>query len=202
MAPRGGAFKKVVVPAAAIAGDVPLTPEARALLTEHAEVADLVRAYVGQELHADAVRLLARALPKREAVWWACLCARDALPPDPSPAATAALEAAEAWVYKPVEERRRAAMACAEAAGYDVPAAWAAMAAFWSGGSLSPPDNPVVPPAEHLTGLAAAGAILLASARDPRQMDARRRRFLDYGVDIADGGNGRERSGEPTGRSV
>jgi hypothetical protein len=59
-----------------------------------------------------------------------------------------------------------------------------------------------VPPAEHLTGLAAAGAILLAVAREPRQMEARWRRFLEYGVDIANGGNGRERSGDATGRSA
>ena len=48
--------------------------------------------------HQDAVKLLAHALPKREAVWWACMCARAipdaALPPEDA----AAIEAAETWV--------------------------------------------------------------------------------------------------------
>ncbi|MEJ7639474.1 MAG: hypothetical protein WKF75_16235 [Singulisphaera sp.] len=39
----------------------------------------------------DAVRFLAYALPKREAVWWACLCARTASGPNPPAPILAAL---------------------------------------------------------------------------------------------------------------
>jgi hypothetical protein len=45
------------------------------------------------ELHIDAIRFLAHALPEREAVWWACLAAREALENNDD-AQQAALEAA------------------------------------------------------------------------------------------------------------
>jgi len=96
-------------------------------------------------LLSDAVRFLAHSLPKREAVWWACLCARDMLPADAAPALLAAVQAAEGWVMAPSEEKRREAMVTAEAAGFRAPASWAAVAAFWSGGSMAPPNAPVVP---------------------------------------------------------
>ncbi|HXP31325.1 MAG TPA: hypothetical protein VN832_09565 [Stellaceae bacterium] len=145
-------------------------------------------------LLSDAVRFLAHSLPKREAVWWACLCARDMLPADAAPALLAAVQAAEGWVMAPSEEKRREAMVTAEAAGFRAPASWAAVAAFWSGGSMAPPNAPVVPPGDPLTGAAVAGAILLAAVQtEPQKAFEKYRRFLDYGIDIAGGGSGRER---------
>ena len=95
------------------------------------------------ELHVDAVRFLAYALPKREAVWWACQCVRSvAAEADELPG----LQAAEAWVRDPSEENRRAAMEAAESLEFGSPDAWAAVGAFWAEGSLAPPDAPVVPP--------------------------------------------------------
>jgi Family of unknown function (DUF6931) len=69
---------------------------------------------------------------------------------------------------------------------------WAAVAAFWSGGSMAPPDLPAVPPAPHLTGVAVAGAVSLAAVRsDPSLADDKRRRYIEIALDIANGGNGR-----------
>src|SRR6266481_361983 len=90
------------------------------------------------ECFADAVSFLAHALPKREAVWWGCLCARDALAAQVSPAAMTALTAAEAWVYKPTEETRHAAGAAAGAADTGSPCTWPAFAAFWAGDDIAP----------------------------------------------------------------
>ena len=186
-------FKKVMVPVSEICQSVTLTPEAKALEKPGALAPVLFEAMVSQGLYVDAVRFLARGLPKREAVWWACLCARDRLPPEPSPVILAALKAAEDWVYKPTEENRRAAMAKAEAAQFDTPSSWAAVGAFWSGGSMSPEGNPVVPPGEHLTGLAVAGAIMLAAAQtEPQHATERYQQFLAYGANIARGGRGRD----------
>jgi hypothetical protein len=186
-------FKKVTVPVSEICQSVALTPEAKALETPGATAPSLFAALVSHGLYVDAVRFLARGLPKREAVWWACLCARDRLPPDASPTILAALKAAEDWVYKPTEENRRAAMAKAEAAQFDTPSSWAAVGAFWSGGSLSPAGNPVVPPGEHLTGLAVSGSIMLAAAQsEPQHATERYRQYLAYGANIAQGGRGRD----------
>lgn len=149
---------------------------------------------VQASLFADAVDFLARGLPKREAVWWACVCARD-LPPAPDkPQFEKALKAAEAWVYRPAEDNRRSAESTANAIKESHPAKWAAMAAFWSGGSMAPVGAPEVRPAEDFTAKAVSGAVQMAAGLDPAQIEARRKAFLAYGVDIANGGNGRPQS--------
>ncbi|WP_119459027.1 DUF6931 family protein [Rhodospirillaceae bacterium SYSU D60014] len=176
-----------------ICRQVHLGEEAQALLSDGMTPADFLTLLTKQEHYADAARFLAHALPKREAVWWACLCARASLTADAKPALLEALKAAEAWVYKPVEENRRAAMARAEAVGFESPSSWAAVAAFWSGGSMAPPDVPPVPPGEALTGVAVAGAVILAAVQtEPERAAERYRLFLEQGIDIANGGNGRK----------
>jgi hypothetical protein len=141
---------------------------------------------------SDAARLAAHALPKREAVWWACMCARgipDAALPE---ADLRALAAAEHWVRRQEEEARRAAMAAAQATGFRTAEAWAAVGAFWSGGSLAPEGQPMVPPADHLCAVAVSGSVVLAATRGrPERAEARLRRFLAAARDIAAGGAGR-----------
>lgn len=144
-------------------------------------------------LRAEAVRLTAHALPKREAVWWACMCA--AAVPDPGLAAAdaAARAAAEAWVRLPTDEAlRRAAWEAAQRTAFSSAEAWAAVGAFWSGGSMAPQGQPAVPPAEHLTGVAVGGAVVIAAVRGrPQRSDSRFERFLAAARDIASGGAGR-----------
>jgi hypothetical protein len=143
----------------------------------------------------EAVKFLAFALPRREAVWWACVCARMELAePAPEPVLNA-LAAAETWVRKPTDEHRRAAMVAAQAAKFESPAAWAAVAAFWSSGSMAPPDLPEVPPAAHLMGVAVLGAVTLAAVLvSPELAEQKRERYLAAAVNIANGGNGRVQS--------
>jgi len=187
------AFKKVLADkAVAICQDIEIDEVARALLApEHAPAAFL-RLLIDKALYADAVKFLARALPKREATWWACLCARSALGENPAQDMVRAVELAEQWVYKPTEEHRRQVFPAAQAAQFNHPASWAAMAAFWSGGSMAPPEAPVVPPAENLTGKAVAGAVMLAAVQtEPEKSETKYKRFLEQGIDIACGGTGR-----------
>ena len=114
----------------------------------------------------EATRLIAHALPAREA--------------------------AEEWVRKPTDEHRRSAMKQAETTGFGSAEAWAAVAAFWSGDSMAPPEAPKVPPQPHFTGLAVAGSVALAAARGPAvRRDDRLMRFLTSAKDIAVGGAGR-----------
>ena len=139
----------------------------------------------------EAARLCAYALPSREAVWWAARCARATASAELKDQDRQACDLAEQWVRNRADETRRSAMEMAQAAGFTTPEAWAAVAAFWSGDSMSPPDQPKVPPAPHLTGTAVAGAVILASVRlrPERQME-RLRRFLRSAMDIAGGGSG------------
>jgi hypothetical protein len=129
-------------------------------------------------------------LPKREAVWWACLCAREGCGADLAPAAGAAVLASERWVAEPIEENRRAAMAAAEAATFGTPAGCAALAAFLSGGSLGPPNVEPIPPGEDLTARAVAGAILLAAVvREPEKAPQKFQSFLARGLEVLHGSN-------------
>ena len=50
------------------------------------------------------------------------------------------LDATEKWIAQPTEENRRAAMSAAEAADVGTAAGCAGVAAFFSGGSLAPPE--------------------------------------------------------------
>jgi hypothetical protein len=175
-----------------LADRLAVMPDAAALVRGAADAADALRRLREAALLVGAMRLLAHALPPREAVWWACMCADHTAPADLPEADRAARAAAEQWVRRPADPARRTAMACAQTAGLVSPEAWAAVGAFWSGGSMAPEGQPVVEPAPDLCGTAIAGAVLLASVRgEPARQAGRLERFLASAEDIADGGPGR-----------
>lgn len=147
----------------------------------------------------DAVRLLAHGLPRREAVWWACLAARGSLSAATPPAAVKALTAAEAWAVQPTEEKRWAAHAAAEASKLETACGLAAISAFFAGptlvhpGTAKPgtPPPPPVPPDPYLTAKAVSSAIVIAAVTGPPdQIAARYQRYLAQGIDVANGGTG------------
>lgn len=139
----------------------------------------------------EAARVCAYALPPRERVWWAARCAGTTAPPDLAAADQAACRLGEDWVRSPTDEIRRAAMQQAQITGFASPEAWVAVTTFWSGDSMSPPDQPKVSPAPHLAGSAAVGAVILASVRThPDRQADRLRRFIGSAQDIAAGGAG------------
>ncbi|HSW03532.1 DUF6931 family protein [Aquabacterium sp.] len=184
---------KLAAPLAPLLPRLELEPEAASALAGAQTAAEGVMQLEAKGLRNDAVRLAAHALPKREAVWWACMCAGAVPDVALPPADAAARVAAEAWVRKPADDAlRRAAWDAAQKTGFRSPEAWAAVGAFWSGGSMAPEGQPVVPPAEHLTGVAVSGAVVMASVRGhPERAQARLERFLSAARDIANGGAGR-----------
>src|SRR6266436_6656134 len=120
---------------------------------------------IERQCHLGA-QALARWLPKREAVWWGCLCAWDAARPNPPPKEDAALRAVLRWIHEPTEANRRPLQTVSDAAGgTGSPAGCLALAAFFSAGSLTLPGLPVVPPPVEATAAAVAGAIMLTAAR-------------------------------------
>ena len=154
-----------------------------------------------KQYYVDAVRFLAHTLPKREAIWWACRCVRSVAGTSGSGPQTAALQATERWVTDPSEANRREAQDAAEAAGMGTPAGCAAMAAFWSGGSMAPPNIPVVPPGETLTAHGVAGAILLAAVvTEPQKAAEKQRKFLTQGLEVLAGSNRWKEAPRPPGR--
>jgi len=177
---------------AALLPRVALPPEPALVIRDCTTVPAAITALESGGFDLEATRLIAHALPKREAVWWACMCALHTAPPDLPEPDRAAREAAELWVRQPSDPVRRTAMERAQATGFGTPEAWAAVAAFWSGESMAPEGQPPVPPAPHLTGTAVTGAVALAAVRgDASRRTARLQRFLASGRNIAAGGPGR-----------
>jgi hypothetical protein len=174
--------------AAEVAKTAELDEEAHLLLSDTQTPHEFLNLLLEQRRWPDACRFLAQALPKREAVWWAYQCVLQlANPPEQSPAALA-LQVVEKWLAQPTEEHRQPAMAAAEAAGIGTPAGATAVAVAFSGGSMSEPDLPPVPPPDHLTGSVAATVVIMsANLLDPVAVDDAYRKLLAVGIDVASG---------------
>ncbi len=169
-----------------------LEEDAQSHLAPEVSPQAFVERLVKAKLEEQAIKFLAFALPKREACWWSCLVARQADDLESQPLLSSALAAAEAWVFKPSEENRQAALMSGEKAGFGNASAFAAHAAAWSGGSITPPDFDPVEPADDLTGKAVHCAMELAIyGGPPPGIKDRIALYLAMGLDIAKGGNGR-----------
>ncbi|MGE3804663.1 MAG: hypothetical protein AB7K24_08340 [Gemmataceae bacterium] len=168
-----------------------LSEEARALLDDRMTARALLKLLQEQTLYVDAIRVAAYLLPRREAVWWGCLCVWQVHRSEPKPDSAEALKAVVAWVREPVEERRRAA----EEAGKKLPANDAAaglcQAVFFSGGSISKPKLPEVAPAPHLTAKRVA-SVVLGVSRTVKDRVACQKQFVTLAFEVADGKLGHE----------
>jgi hypothetical protein len=186
-----GALAKVTAKTATeVCKHFQLDEEGKKLLRESMTPRQFLDALIEKQHYLDAIRFLAYALPKREAIWWACVCARSVAGGNPPPKIAAALQAAEKWVADPSEENRRSAQPASEGAELGTAAGCAAMAVFWSGGSLAPPGLPVVPPDETLTAHGAACSVMLAAvATEPGKAPEKHKKFVLLGIDVANGAN-------------
>jgi hypothetical protein len=116
----------------------------------------------------NAVTFCAYLLPRREAVWWGHQCLHR-LPDTFEDGDAYYLDLAEGWVRDPDEGPRRAALEAGMRPRNKTPAVWIALAAGWTGGSMLPPNEPVVPPPAHLTAKAVNTAILSTLAKVDRR---------------------------------
>ncbi len=171
-----------------LVAELELEDESIELLTPDQTPSEFVDVLIADEQFADAVRVLAIWLSKRKAVWWAYLCVRNVLGEGLSPTDAAVLEAAHVWVTTPDEEHRRAAMSAAEACQFEGAASWVALAAFWSGGSLAPPDSPEVLPNERLTSQGVTAALMMCVTQgDATKITERYQAMLSTGDEVANG---------------
>lgn len=161
-----------------------LTPAAE--LAERADLSDRAlqelgadldgRAFLGRlvdkGLFSDAFQVASLLMPLPETLWWVCLCLWHVSRPKPAADVDKALKAVLAWLRQPSEAARRAAEAVGRQAGLDTPAGCLAMAVFWSGGSMSEPGLPEVPPPPELARGVAVSAVESAYA-DESPKDSR-----------------------------
>ena len=149
---------------------------------------ELVAALTAQKKFVPAIRVQAHILPKRHAVWWGVLCVQEVcqgkLPP--------------AEQRPPLRPKNGSAIhpksAAASANRQPKPppttcrGSWLATAAFWSEGSLGPPEMDDIPPDERLTGQALTSSLMIAAVHlDPMQDDARYQSFLKKAPQVASG---------------
>jgi HEAT repeat protein len=189
-APPGPYSRVTAKTAAEVASRYGMAPEARALLKDGMTPRQLVELLAEKQRHTDAIRFLAHAMGKSEAVWWAVLAAREALGPNPPAPAAAALAAAEKWAATQTEESRQATFQAAQLADVTTPAGSAAIAAYLGGESLGGPGGPVIlaPPAA-CADMAGSAIIAAATSKEPEKSAERLRAALAKGVEVAAGTN-------------
>jgi hypothetical protein len=183
--------------AAEICRRVELSADAKSYLLPDLSPQGYLAVLANAEKVADAIRFLAFAVPAREGVWWACVTANGSSA-ELSQSETLCLERSASWVYEPTDARRRACMDAAEATNFEGAPAYAALAAFWSHGSLAPENMPDVPPDPRLAPTGVSASLLLSiTAGDPTALGERFRQAIRRGADIANGGNGRLEGDRP-----
>ncbi len=168
-----------------------LEDASRRLLRPGLPPAPYIDALVDSGQFADAIRVLAVYLPKPVAIRWALDCTAAAGQGTLPPPQQACVEAVSAWLDDPGESQRRAAMRAADASGYSGPLSWIALAVFWSGGSIAPPELPEVEPEPQLCGQGVNAALLmLATHGDPTRTQERFEKIVQAGREHLAAANG------------
>ena len=179
--------------ASEVCADITLDEEALALLSDTAAPSEFLGQLIEAKHYQDAIRFLARALPGREAAWWACLSARNGVGDQTPATEITLLELAEQWVFKPIDENRHTVHDATDTVESGTPVYWAGMAVFWSGGSMVNPDLPVVLVQPNMCSMAVSGGVILAGLRDDiDDSDQLYQLFLKQGVAIANGDNAKD----------
>ncbi len=130
----------------------------------------------------EALTLIAYALQPRHAIWWGHECLKAA-PDLLTEQDNEMLLLLSGWVAEPDEDHRYAALGAGANLQPRGPGVWMALATGWSGGSMSEPEFPAVPPPQFLMGRALNAGVLGALARVPQD---KRRRTLDHYIGIGE----------------
>jgi hypothetical protein len=153
--------------ASSLTPQLALSSDAAAVLAGGGNVRRCLDELLQLGLPTDALAVVARTLPKRYVVAWACECFKGLLAslPAATDADRAGLALAQQWLRDPSEDKRRAALDFAEAGQFGSPGAWMAASAGWTDGSLMPRGYDPIPPPDHLPAEAAVAALRLAASQ-------------------------------------
>ena len=189
-------WKKIVATKARDVVDLDnLTDESLELLTDdigpEAYIMELAAA--GQWM--DANRTLASSLPRREAAWWGCMCAREMQIVQSEKDEQLALSAAEKWVHDPTSERRAIAFQMAQESKSNSTGTLCALAVAFSEPALPLADDQELEVDSNQFPTMILGVILMAATEDgDDQMNVQLEKFLKVGEKIAMGGSGKSES--------
>ena len=173
-------------PAARLMSESRLKLETPLASPASASVQTVLEELEGKKAYIDMMRLLGAVLPAREAVWWACVAARDIYGQGKE---TACLKAAEAWVFDPTDENRTQVKVALEAVEMDDDTELVATAAYYAPGNMGLDELAEfeAPPGAVSACAVGMNGKTLDVAEDPIQQ---LNWIIDRAVDIARGGNG------------
>jgi hypothetical protein len=123
-----------------------------------------------QQQH-EVLAFCAFLLPRKEAVQWLCKAIR-ATSKELVDKDEKLLNQAEDWARTPNETARQKALQSGMGDTKESAAAWAALAAGWSGGSITNDVEHPLPPPAHLTGLAVKLGLRVLLAHLPQSQQA------------------------------
>ena len=149
--------------------------------------AQLLEQLARENNFSDLIIFLAHGLPPREGIGWALQCCSQ-VSEGLTTAETCALNAARQWYRQPSEDHRRLTDTAVQNAGLQTPPGWVAQSVFWSGGSITPVDTPLVSPPAWIYCHAIAAAInLAATLPDGSLAETLYPQFVECGISIASG---------------
>jgi hypothetical protein len=167
-----------------------LSGGARALVRDDSTPSSYLDSLEKQELFQDAIRFLAHKLPTGAGVKWAAACARELRAPDSKEQKDEPLDAVDQWIKTPGDPTRWAAKEAADKAETTGPSNLAALAVFLSGGSVSPPGGPEIPPPEYAAQKLIAGSVVVAVvSHEPQNAAERYKHALKMGKEMDAPGN-------------
>jgi len=174
-----------------------LEPDSAGFLTPEVSPEQLIRKLSTARQWPDAVKVMTRSLPEREAVWWACVCARQMVNLAENENEMAALEAAEKWVFKPNDSNRRIAFETAEENSPPLAGTLTALGVGLSDGTIPAPENQFVEIDSRVFSQTLVAAVMLSVGEHKgEQLHDQFSLLLNRGEDIANGGNGLIGEGE------
>jgi hypothetical protein len=166
-----------------------LSPEGQRLLTAEQSPRQYFDRLLAASCYADARRVLAHALPRRRALWWAYACARQVYAGQVPAEVEAALEAVHRAIAEPSDDHRHAVNVLGQETLEPHPMiVCLAMACFCGGGGVSLPGLPFVGPKPFVPPRLVEVVVYLAAVhRDPLHYLERLRSYLEQGLALAGG---------------
>ena len=174
--------------AAEICARLYLDEAARGLLRPGMSPSRFVDALVEKQQYLAAIDFIAHALPAREAVWWGCLCLQHTCGDKLQPWERRAFRLTVQWVLQPNEATRVATKEPADVLGPASAAGCLAAAANQTGGSVGPPQGPLIPPSAFAPARAVAIAVKVAASKSaPPEIEGTLRALIQLGMGIRRG---------------
>jgi len=156
-----------------------LSSPALALVQENSTHSDYLDSLEKKELYKDAIRFLAFKMEVNAGVKWGCKCIRELQPPEKKSEKDEPLEASEQWVKTPGDPTRWAAKEAAGKPNVRGASKMLAMAVFFSGGSIAPPQAPETPPPPNLAQKMIASSVdVNVLSHEPAKATERYKRSL------------------------